>query len=104
MPTAIEEFESMIAQNPHHALARYMLANECFKAGLYEKVVEQLNAYLQFQEDQGAAYRMLAQSLGQLGRIDEARRAYETGIEQAMKHHHPGMADEFRQALEKMDS
>jgi predicted Zn-dependent protease len=104
MSTAIEDFESMVHQSPHNALARYMLANEYIKASLYEKAVEQLNAYLQLQEDEGAAYRMLAQSLEKLGRIDEARQAYEKGIEQAMKHGHPGMADEFRQALEELEA
>lgn len=104
MSTAIEEFESLVNHNPNNAMARYMLANECFKAGMYEKVVEQINAYLRLQEDQGAAYRMLAHSLEKLRRLDEARQAYENGIQQALKHGHPGMADEFRQALEELES
>ena len=103
MSTAREDFESMLSQDPNNVLARYMLANEYVKAGMYEKVVEQINAYLQLQEDEGAAYRMLAQALEQLGRLDEARQAYEKGIEQALKHHHPGMADEFRQSLEELE-
>jgi exonuclease VII small subunit len=47
---------------------------------------------------------MLAHSLEKLRRLDEARQAYENGIQQALKHGHPGMADEFRQALEELES
>lgn len=102
MSTAIEDFESLLNQDPNNAVARYMLANECLKAGMHEKAVEQIHVYLQLQEDEGAAYRILAQALEKLGRVDEARQAYEKGIEQAMKHGHPGMADEFRQSLEEL--
>lgn len=104
MATVIEDFEAVVQQDPDNALARYMLANEYQKAGMYERTVRQIRVYLQLQEDQGAAYRMLGQSLEKLGCIDEARRAYEKGIEQAMKHAHPGMADEFRQYLEELRS
>jgi predicted Zn-dependent protease len=104
MSTIIEEFEAFLASEPGNAMVRYILANEYFKAGRNAQAVEQLEAYLRLQEDEGAAYRMLAQALDRLGRIDEARRAYESGIRQAMRHGHPGMAEEFREALEELPS
>ena len=41
----------------------------------------------------------MGEVLGRLGREDEARAAYETGIRQAEKYGHSGMADELRLAL-----
>jgi predicted Zn-dependent protease len=104
MSSAIEEFEAMVGREPSNAIARYMLANEYWKAGLHEKVVEQTRVYLQLKDDEGAAYRMLGQALEQLNRHEEARQAFEQGVEQALKHGHPGMADEFRQYVEELRS
>jgi predicted Zn-dependent protease len=104
MPAIIEEFEAMIEKDPQNAMARYILANEYLKAGMDENAIEQLRAYLQLTEDEGAAYRMLGQVLDRLGRIDEARQAYEQGIAQALKHGHPGMAEEFRETLQELSA
>jgi predicted RNA polymerase sigma factor len=49
--------------------------------------------------DEGNAYARLGDVLSRLGRKDEARTAYETGISQAEKFGHAGMADDLRLAL-----
>ena len=99
---AIKDFETMLEIDPNNAVVRYVLANEYLKAGMNEKAVEQIQAYLQLKEDEGAAYRMLGQALDRRGCLDEARQAYETGIEQATKHGHLGMANEFRETLKEL--
>ena len=50
-------------------------------------------------QDEGNAYAHLGEVLGRLGRNDEARAAYNTGIGQAKKFGHSGMADDLRVAL-----
>jgi predicted RNA polymerase sigma factor len=49
--------------------------------------------------DEGNAWCRLGEVLGRLGREDEARAAYERGIEQAEKLGHGGMAEDLRLAL-----
>ena len=95
-------FRSMVAKSPQNPLARFGLANECLKAGLYEEAVEHLRAYLAMHDDEGNAYGRLAEALDKLGRAREARVALRAGIEAAQQHGHPGMASEFETRLEEM--
>jgi predicted RNA polymerase sigma factor len=50
-------------------------------------------------KDEGNAWDHLGEVLGRLGREDEARAAYERGIEQAEKYGHSGMAEDLRLAI-----
>jgi hypothetical protein len=50
-------------------------------------------------QDEGNNWGRLGEVLGRPGREDEARAAYEMGIQQAEKYGHGGMADELRAAL-----
>ena len=98
----LETFRAMVARSPGNALARFGLANECLKDGLYEEAAEQLRAYLALHDDEGNAYGRLAEALARLGRTDEARAALRTGIEAAARHGHPGMASDFEARLEEL--
>jgi hypothetical protein len=49
-------------------------------------------------EDEGNAYLRLGEVLTKLGREEEAREAYGTGIGQAEKFGHSGMAEDLRLA------
>jgi site-specific DNA recombinase len=50
-------------------------------------------------QDEGNAYGRLGDVLSRLGRKDEARAAYEKGIQQAERFGHSGMAEDLRLAL-----
>ena len=63
----LDTFRAMVTKHPRHALARFGLANELLKAELYEEAVEQLQAYLELQEDEGNAYGRLAEALTKNG-------------------------------------
>ncbi|MBI4537859.1 MAG: tetratricopeptide repeat protein [candidate division NC10 bacterium] len=89
----------MIAQDPQDGTAHYMLGHEYFKAQNYAEAVAALRAYLALAEDEGAAYRMLAQSLARLGQADAARQAYQEGLAAARRHHHQPLIEEYTQAL-----
>lgn len=99
----LDTFRAMVARTPDNALARFGLANEALKAGLYEEAREHLTRYLDLHEDEGNAYGRLADALLQLGRDDEAREALQRGVEVSMRHGHPSMAAEFEARLEEMN-
>ena len=99
----LEALTAMLPDEPNDPMLRYMLANEFFKAAMYPDAIEQIGVYLSLKEDEGAVFRLLAQSYQKTDRPDEARNAYEKGIEAANKHGHPGMAEEFQGAIEDLD-
>lgn len=100
MSNRLEALETLMQQDPKDAFVRYGLANEYFKASRYEECIEQIKAYLSLADDEGAVYRILAKAWLKLGNIEEARRAYELGINAAERHNHPSMAEEYREAIE----
>ncbi|HKX29687.1 MAG TPA: tetratricopeptide repeat protein [Blastocatellia bacterium] len=97
--TRIELFKQMLQTDPNNTSIRFGLSNELLKLGRFEEAADELRAYLNLADDQGAAYGKLAQALEKLGRLDEARAAYQQGISAATRHNHPGMAQEFEMAL-----
>ncbi|MGH9833051.1 MAG: tetratricopeptide repeat protein [Blastocatellia bacterium] len=97
--TRIEIFRKMLNDDPNNTTVRFGLANELLKLERFEEAVDELKTYLSQANDQGNAYGKLAQALERLGRIDEAREAYQQGVAVANKHGHPGMAQDFELAL-----
>jgi predicted Zn-dependent protease len=96
----IDTFRTMVAKNPGNALARFGLANEALKEGLWEEAREQLVAYLGLHEDEGNGWSRLAEALEKLGRTDEAREALHQGIAASYRFGHGGMAAELEERLE----
>lgn len=96
----IEIFEQMLAGDPSNATVLFGLAKEYEKAGDHAKLIDILERYLSTADDEGNAYGMLARAYERTGRHDEAREIYRRGVEAAMAHHHPGMAEEYRSLIE----
>ena len=101
MEDRINYFERMLADNPDNPTGLLALANEYQKAERYEDEAAVLERYVSLpdHDDEGNAYARLGDVLSHLGRKDEARAAYETGVRQAEKHGHSGMAEELRLAI-----
>ncbi len=101
MEDRINYFERMLADNPDNPTGLLALANEYQKAERYEDEAVVLERYVSLpnHDDEGNAYARLGDVLSQLGRKDEARTAYETGVRQAEKHGHSGMAEDLRLAI-----
>lgn len=99
----LEQFKKMLEKNPDNPLIRYSLANEYFKLSDYENAVDQLLYYLNSYNDEGAGYRLLAESYLETGKTELAKEAYKKGAHAARRHGHPGMADEFEEALKNVD-
>ena len=98
----LDNFRHMVAANPDNVLARFGLANEALKSGLYEEAREHLTAYLARHDDEGNGYGRLAEALERLGRMDEAREALRLGIAASLRFGHPGMASELETRLEEL--
>ncbi len=95
----INYFERMLADNPDNPTGLLALANEYRKVERYEDEAAVLERYVSSHEDEGNAWARLGEVLQRLGREDEARSAYETGIRQAEKFGHTGMAEDLRLAI-----
>lgn len=98
----LETFRRMVARAPDNALARFGLANEAMKAGLWDEARENLEAYLARHDDEGNGWGRLAECLDRTGRTGEARAALEKGIAASYRFGHPGMAAELEEKLEAL--
>ena len=101
MTSRLDALRSLVDRSPQNAAARFGLATELLKAGLWDEAREHLEAYLAAHDDEGNAWGKLADACEQLGRPEEAQAALRKGIEASMRHGHPGMAAEFEERLEQ---
>jgi predicted Zn-dependent protease len=95
----IDIFKQILHTDPANSGVLFGLAKEYEKAGLNQELIEALNRYLAAADDQGNAYGMLARAYEKTGQRDQARAAYARGIEAALGHGHPSMAEEYRTTL-----
>jgi len=97
----IDALRGMLERHPDDPRARFGLALEYEKAERWEEAAAELRRYLDSTEDEGNAWGRLGHALRELGQEEEARKAYQRGIEVAMRHNHPTMAAEFEETLEE---
>jgi predicted Zn-dependent protease len=102
MTDRIQALRDLLAKDPRDSMTRYMLATELYKNGEFEEAVDQMESYLKDKQDEGAAYRILADAYVKLGKSSEARWALRQGIEAARTHRHDGMADELEDRLKDL--
>lgn len=95
----IAALQRMLEKNPDDMRVRFGLAAEYEKAGDWQAAAAELQLYLAATDDEGNAWGRLGHALRELGRTEEARAAYERGIEAANRHGHPTMAMEFEEVL-----
>ena len=98
----LEKFKVLVEKDPGNVLGRYSLANEYYKLGMYFEAIEEIKEYLKIADDQGAVYRTLAECYVQTGNKEMAREAYFEGIQAANRHGHPGMAEEYEEAIDML--
>jgi Flp pilus assembly protein TadD len=97
----IDVLRGMLKRRPDDSRARFGLALEYEKAERWEEAAAELRRYLDSTEDEGNAWGRLGHVLRELGQEEEARKAYQRGIEVALRHNHPTMAAEFEETLEE---
>ena len=81
----IEIFAEMVKQQPGDAMIWYGLASEYSKAERWGEASDALQSVVRINPDYTAAYQMLGTALLNQGRKEEARRAWEQGIEVARR-------------------
>lgn len=99
----VAALKKMLERRPEDPRLRFGLALEYLSAGRTEEGVGELRAYLDASDDEGNAWGRLGAALRELGREAEAREAYERGVQAALRHGHPTMAEEFGAVLEDWD-
>src|SRR5262245_24294872 len=95
----IEVFEQMLTSDPTNTSVLFGLAKEYEKAGDDRKLVGTLSRYLAASDDEGNAFGMLAPAYERFGQRDKAKLTYQNGVDAAMAHGHPSMAEEYRMTL-----
>jgi len=95
----IEIFKQMLVNDPINSSILFGLAKEYEKSGQTVELIETLERYIAISEDEGNAYGMLAAAYEKTGQQDKARETYQLGIDVAMSHGHPSMAEEYRAIL-----
>ena len=84
-PSALENFEKLLAAGKDGALLRFSLGNEHLKAGDAARAAEHLARAVALDPDFTAAWKLYGKALAAAGRDGEALAAYRTGIEVAAK-------------------
>ncbi len=100
MQNRIEVFEQMLVADPENTMVMFGLAKEYEKLGLHTDVIRVLENYLAKSDDEGNAYGTLAVAYEKTGDREKAIETYRNGIDVAMAHDHPSMANEYRMTLD----
>lgn len=95
----IDIFKQMLLNDPANSSILFGLAKEYEKAGLDQDLIAALEKYIELSDDEGNAYGMLARAYERSGQRDKASQTYRRGIDVAMAHGHPSMAEEYRMTL-----
>src|SRR5436305_12401531 len=100
MTDRIDLFRQMLENDPSNSMVMFGLAKEYEKLGRHKEVIELLENYLASADDEGNAYGTLAGAYAAIGEREKAVGVYRKGIETALAHGHPSMANEYQMTLE----
>ena len=100
MQNRIEIFRQMLDADPENTVVMFGLAKEYEKQGGHAEVIDLLESYIAKADDEGNAYGVLANAYAKSGDREKAIETYRRGIDVAMAHGHPSMANEYRMTLD----
>ncbi len=81
----LETLEQFLAARPDDCFVRYGLAQEYIKHDRFAEAIEQFNRIFKLDAGYQAAYYHAGKTYEKMGRADDARTAYEKGIETARR-------------------
>jgi Tfp pilus assembly protein PilF len=96
----LDVLRSMLDQDPNNGFARYGLAMEYINRGDHAQAMEEFNALLAADPNYVPAYYHAGRALEKLGRVDDARAMYETGIVAARRKGDQHTLSELQAALD----
>ena len=97
-----EKIEALLEKSPGDQKLRYMLAMEQKNEGDIQQSLQTFNQLMSDETPYVPAFLMAGQELAKLGRSDEARETYTSGIEAAVSQgneHAAGEMPQFRSEL-----
>jgi E3 SUMO-protein ligase RanBP2 len=97
-----DALERLLESRPDDTRLLFGLALEYLRDQRLEEGVEVLRRYLENTDDEGNAWGRLGEALLRMDRTDEAREAFARGVEAALRHGHPSMAEELGGILEDL--
>lgn len=100
MQNRIDVFKQMLDADPQNTMVMFGLAKEYEKLGEFANVINLLESYLAKADDEGNAYGVLANAYTKTSETDKAIEIYKKGIDVAMAHGHPSMANEYKMTLD----
>jgi Flp pilus assembly protein TadD len=100
--TRLDALKSMVEQNPGDSFLRYGLAMEYRNSGDLEGALREFRGLIEANPEYSAAYFHGGQTLERLGRTDEARALYETGIEVTRRKGEQHALSEMQAALDML--
>lgn len=100
----LEMLEEFVAQRPADAFAHYGLAMEYAKVGRADEALATFDKLRGFNPGYTAAYYQAGVLLGKLGRVEEARRLFQQGIDVAARNGDFHTRSELEQALHDLSA
>ena len=90
----------MLESDPENTMVMFGLAKEYEKLNQHDEIIKILETYIAKSDDEGNAYGMLAKAYNQSGMREKAIDTYKKGIDAALAHGHPSMANEYKMTLD----
>ena len=94
--------KEVLSENPNDAFARYGLAMEYARTGSVETALDEFKKIIIANPDYTPAYQMAAQTLVTAGRLDEARKMFDAGIQSARRTGNQHAANEMQGMLDEL--
>jgi len=98
----LEKLESMLADDPNDQLLKYMLAMELDKTNNHERSLSLLGELMNGEPPYVPAFLMAGQQHVAIGQSDEARSAWQAGIQAAQAANDEHAAGEMTQFLNEL--
>ena len=102
MSERVEQIRSMLEANPEDVFLHYSLAREYASAKRFDEAVVEFRKCIELDEQYLPAYVETGKALRSVGRLDEARETFATGMELAVSLSEKHMRDYIQQQLDAL--
>ncbi|WP_144641348.1 tetratricopeptide repeat protein [Bordetella genomosp. 13] len=103
MDSMIDRLKSMLAAGQDNVLLRFTLGKACAEAGSHEEAVAHLRAALAFDAHYSVAWKWLGKALLAQGRRDQAREAWQSGVQAAQTRGDAQVVKELQVFLRRLE-
>lgn len=101
-PSRVTHLERLLRETPTNPILYSMLGTELRKLSLHDQAIEAFRRAIDLQVDHLGVYLALAETLEEIGCIQDAREALLQGLSKAMKRNHELAVIHFTGVLERL--